>query len=114
MDDDPDHLLFCILIFQRRGYEVFSLLGCNRDEFLRIVANFTPNLIFMDHRMRGMSGGAAIQALRGEPKYRDIPVIYFSAEPNIVSLAKEAGADAHLKKPFTIQRLLDITKQFIP
>jgi two-component system cell cycle response regulator DivK len=114
MDDDPDHLLFCTLVFQRRGYEVQSLRGCAPAEFLQILAGFTPDLIFVDHQMRGISGTITIQLLRSEPKYAHIPVIYFSAQQEITALAREAGADAHLKKPFTIRRLIDLTKQFIP
>jgi len=113
LDNDPDHLLFCTLVFQRRGYEVKSSNGCSPQEFLQVLADFTPDLIFLDHQMRGISGRTAIQTVRSKMEYAGIPVIYFSAEQNITILAREAGADAHLKKPFTIQRLLDITRQFI-
>src|SRR5215475_13500519 len=113
MDDDPDHLLFCTLVFQRRGYEVMSLRGCNREEFLQHVAAFGPGLIFLDHQMQGLSGPAAVEALKSNPEYAHICVVYFSAEPNVTVLAREAGADAHLKKPFTIQRLLDLTNQLL-
>lgn len=114
MDNDPDHLLFCTLVFQRRGFDVKSLAGCSPEEFRQILEDFRPDLIFLDHEMRGISGPEAIRILRSQPKYIDIGVVYFSAEQNIVSLAREAGADGHLKKPFTIQRLMDLTNQFIP
>lgn len=113
MDNDPDHLLFCTLVFQRRGYQVKNLTGCTPQEFVQVLADFVPDLIFLDHQMRGISGPEAIQALRSKPDFACIPVVYFSADQNIITLAREAGANAHLKKPFTIQRLLDITQQFI-
>ena len=113
MDTDPDHLLFCTLVFQRRGFEVLSLYGCNPGEFLQILSEFTPDLIFLDHQMQGISGKEAIRILRSETKYAGIPVIYFSAEENISALAKTAGANAHLKKPFTIQRLLEVTERYM-
>jgi two-component system, OmpR family, alkaline phosphatase synthesis response regulator PhoP len=109
MDIDPDHLLFCTLVFQRRGYEVLCLYGCSPDEFPQILTEFTPDLIFLDHQMRGISGPEVIRILRSLPKFSAIPVVYFSAEEDISLLAKEAGADAHLKRPFTIHRLLEIT-----
>lgn len=110
MDDDPDHLLFCSLVFQRRGYDVLVLRGCpSEEQFLQHIAGFRPDLIFLDHRMNGISGPAAIKALRSNPAFAHISVIYFSAEQNIITLAREAGADDHLKKPFTIQRLIDVT-----
>lgn len=113
MDDDPDHLLFCTLVFQRRGFEVMSLRGCAREEFLQHISSFRPDLIFLDHDMQGISGPAAIQALRSNPDYARIRIIYFSSHQNIGALAREAGADAHLKRPFTIQKLLDVTHQFL-
>lgn len=93
---------------------MLSLRSCSAGEFLQHIAGFTPDLIFLDHQMDLISGPTAIQALRSNPAYAHIPVIYFSSEQNIITLAREAGADAHLKKPFTIQRLIDTTKQFIP
>ena len=41
---------------------------------------------------------------------QDIPVIMVSANPNINTLAKEAGADGVLRKPFSIKVLLDMVK----
>jgi CheY-like chemotaxis protein len=114
MDDDPDHLLFCTLVFQRRGYLVHNSRGCDPNEFHRILSEFAPDLIFLDHSMQGISGPEAIHLLRSQPQFAQIPVIYFSGEQNIRLLSQEAGANAHLKKPFTIQRLLDLTRQFIP
>ena len=114
MDNDPDHLLFCTLVFQRRGFDVKSLAGCSPEEFRDVLEDFRPDLIFLEHEMRGISGPEAVRMLRSEPKYAGIRVIYFSSEQDIVSLARKAGADGHLKKPFTIQRLMDMTNQFIP
>ena len=52
VDDDADHLLAVNLIFQKRGYEVLALLGCESLEMLEEeVRRFHPDLIFMDHEM---------------------------------------------------------------
>jgi len=114
MDDDHDHLLFCTLIFQRRGYDVLCSNGCSPTELLQMLADFSPDLVFVDHQMRGISGAEAIQTIKSMPKYSLIPAVYFSAVENLELFAKEAGADTHLKKPFTIQRLLDVTQGLIP
>ena len=114
MDNDPDHLLFCTLVFERRRYEVRSSPGCSPGDFLQLLAAFQPALIFLDHTMRDISALEAIEILRAHPQYADIPVVLFSAEENIATLAETAGATAYLKKPFTIRRLLDLTQRFIP
>jgi CheY-like chemotaxis protein len=114
LDNDPDHLLFCTLVFERRGYEVRSSPGCSPSDLLQLLAAFRPDLIFLDHVLRGISAMEVMEILRASPQYADIPVVLFSAEENIASLAEAAGATAHLRKPFTIRRLLDLTHQFIP
>ncbi len=110
IDDNADHLLVCKLIFERNGYEVLVLLGC--EELIKAVDIFGPDLIFMDHNMPGICGPEAIQMLRSNPSSSVIPIIYFSAEDNLEILAKNAGADAWLPKPIDIARMLKLTNQF--
>jgi CheY-like chemotaxis protein len=110
IDDDADHLLVCKLIFERHGYDVLILPGC--EELVDAVEVFQPDLIFMDHNMPGICGPEAIQMLRSNPSSCAIPVIYFSAESDLELLARKAGANAWLKKPFDIGQMLKLTNQF--
>jgi CheY-like chemotaxis protein len=114
IDDDPDHLLICTLVFERRGYKVLPLLGCKEEnELTDAVASFQPNLIFMDHNMPGICGSDLTKMLKADPASRHIPVIYFTSEDDIARLAKEAGADEHFSKPFEIDALLEIANKFV-
>src|SRR5260221_11758604 len=96
IDDNPDHLLVCRLVFERHGYEVLVLLGC--EELMEAVQQFNPDLIFMDHNMPGISGPEAIQMLLSNPSSTSIPFIYFSAENNLYTLAKIARATTGVNK----------------
>jgi len=114
VDDDADHLLAVNLIFQRKGYEVRPLLGCESLEMLREeVRRFRPDLIFMDHDMPVVCGSDAVRMLKAHPVYRQIPVVYFSAHDRIEALARAAGADTWLKKPYVLNRLMEVTEQFL-
>ncbi len=114
VDDDPDHLLICKLVFERRGYLVMPLMGCEEmDHLINAVKIFKPDLIFIDHNMPGICGTDATKMLKSHPEYSLIPVIYFSGQDNIVQLAKEAGANAFFRKPFEINALLGIVKKFV-
>jgi len=114
VDDDADHLLAVNLIFQRKGYEVRPLLGCESLEMLREeVRRFRPDLIFMDHDMPVVCGTDAVRMLKAHPVYRQIPVVYFSAHDRIEALARAAGADTWLKKPYVLNRLMEVTEQFL-
>jgi len=65
----------------------------------------------MDHDMPNVCGTEATQALRSNPITKSIPVIYFTASDDIERLAKQAGADTFLRKPFQqkeMQRLIEL------
>ena len=114
IDDDYDHLLTCSLILQRREYEVLTLAGCEKmEELTAAVETFRPGLIFMEHNMRGICGMDLAQMLKSHPEYKKIPVIYFSHVDDIVQLAKQAGADGYLRKPFEIDGLIGITSKYL-
>lgn len=114
VDDDADHLLAVNLIFQRKGYEVRPLMGCESLDMLREeVRRFRPDLIFMDHDMPVVCGSDAVRMLKAHPVYRQIPVVYFSAHDRIEALARAAGADTWLKKPYILDRLMEVTEQFL-
>jgi two-component system cell cycle response regulator DivK len=70
----------------------------------------------MDNWIPDTGGIVATQSIKADPELRNIPIIYFSANNDIKSLAKEAGADAFLEKPFDIEDLervvLSVLKQF--
>ena len=79
IDDDLDHLLICNLLLRRKGYEVLTLAGCeNMEELTEAVRTFRPDLIFLEHDMRGICGMELTQMLKSHSEFKKIPVIYFS------------------------------------
>jgi CheY-like chemotaxis protein len=113
VDDDPDHLLICKLIFERRHFDVLAMAGCDPlDNFVEEVRMFQPDLIFMDHAMPVVCGLDAIKALRGQPDLRMIPIIYFSAHAELEELAKQDGANDFIKNPFVIDHLLAVARKY--
>ena len=114
IDDDYDHLLTCSLILQRRGYAVLTLAGCeNMEDLATAVETFRPGLIFLEHDMRGICGTDLTQMLKSHLEFKKIPVIYFSHLDDIIRLAKKAGADGYLRKPFEVAGLIDITSKYL-
>lgn len=109
IDDDPDMLDLCKRLLQTKGFHAMTHLGC--DNFFAIVEEFSPHLVFMDHNMPHLCGAEAIRLLKAENRFRHIPVILFSAETNIEQLAKEAGADGWLKKPFEFDAITGMVKK---
>lgn len=111
IDDNPDHLLIAKLILERRGYEVLTLNDCR--ELIEKLQLFQPGLIFMDHHMPVMTGLEATQLIKSNDSCKHIPVIFFTSREDVQELAALAGADHWLSKPFTIDEMIKVTKQFL-
>ncbi|MBS1604873.1 MAG: response regulator [Bacteroidetes bacterium] len=113
VDDNPDHLLICTIVFQKKGYRVKGLPGCKEEgELLEAVERFRPDLVFVDHNMPGLCGADLVKLLKRTPSSANIPVVYFTSEADIESLAKEAGADGYCRKPFEIADLLATVERY--
>jgi CheY-like chemotaxis protein len=59
----------------------------------------------MDHRMPELNGMEATRLLKSNDATKTIPVIYFTGLDNGRQLAREAGADGYLGKPFKVDDL---------
>ncbi len=110
-DDNKDILDLCTFILEDAGYEIKTSENANNIE--KQVAEYMPDLIFMDNWLPDLGGIEATKALKKSAGLKHIPVIYFSANNDISSLAEEAGADSFLSKPFDITALEEIVKRYV-
>ena len=111
-DDDTDLLEVCSIVLKSKNYLVNALNKC--DDIIQEVKAFSPNVILMDNWIPEMGGMVATQVLKGNSRLKSIPVIYFSANNDIHTLASNAGADSYLAKPFDIDELEKVIKRVIP
>lgn len=111
VDDESDITGLLKLILQTEGYEVVPALS--GDEALRLAETESPDLVLLDLMMPGKSGLETCRYLKNQPRTRNIPVIIFSALGRDVDkkLTAEAGASAHLMKPFNNAGLLAEVKR---
>jgi DNA-binding response OmpR family regulator len=72
-----------------------------------------PAAVLLDVRLSGEDGRNICRKIKSSKDFSDIPVILFSADQNIESIAKESGADAFIRKPFDIDELLSLVKHVI-
>jgi len=110
-DDDRDILLVTSVILQRKGYEVECREDCSNLH--EVLTSFQPQVILMDNWMPDMSGVEAIRNIKSNEAFKHIPVIFFSANSNVEELAREAGADSLLKKPFDIMELQQMIAKLV-
>jgi DNA-binding response OmpR family regulator len=109
-DDDPGIQDIARLIFERAGYNV--TIYSNGDPLLSNSFE-VPHLFILDKQLSGVDGLDVCRFLKDQDITRDIPVIMLSASPHIDRLAKMAGADDFLEKPFKMRELREIVARCI-
>lgn len=110
VDDEIDIINLLKLILEAEGYEVVTALS--GDKALELAEIETPDLVLLDLMMPGKSGLETCKCLKARPRTRNTPVIIFSALGREVDkkLTSEAGASAHITKPFNNIGLLTEVK----
>ncbi|WP_072384044.1 response regulator [Novosphingobium sp. NDB2Meth1] len=111
-DNDLNRKLFCDVL--KAGGFAVEPLADGRDVLVR-AREFVPNLIIMDIQLPNISGLELIEALKGEPALRAIPVLAVTAyagkgdEERI----REAGAEGYLAKPVSIGPFMMAVKALV-
>jgi two-component system, cell cycle response regulator DivK len=88
----------------------------NGQEALEAVAKQKPDLILMDIQLPVMDGYEATRRLKGNPAYKDIPIIVVTsyALSGDEGKARDAGCDAYVTKPYSPRQLLAKIREFLP
>jgi CheY-like chemotaxis protein len=83
---------------RKRGYEVIPAV--DGAEALAKALEQAPDLVLLDVMMPKMNGFDVLDALKGDPRVRDIPVIMLTnlEQPADISRASRAGAHSYLVK----------------
>lgn len=110
-DDNTDILELCTIILEDAGYEIKT--SSTSNDIIDQVNAYTPDIIFMDNWLPDVGGIDATRALKNDDELKHIPVIYFSANNDVKSLAEQAGADGYLSKPFDIAALEEIVSKHL-
>lgn len=108
-DDDKEILEVLDLVLTGAGWEVITSEHVNG--IIEQVANSNPSVIIMDNWIPDTGGIVATQHIKSHPVYQSIPVVYSTANDNIDELAKQAGADLSIGKPFDLDEFERIMEQ---
>ncbi len=109
--DDNVGILFALKqSLQLKGYEV---MVSETYPGIQEVHAIAPDLMFLDISLVGIDGRDVSKELKGSDLTGHIPIIILTAYPNADELAKEAGADDYLSKPFELADLWRITAKFV-
>ncbi len=110
-DDDKTILEVITIIFEENGYQVE--ISETSHDILEKVEQFQPDVILMDNWIPKIGGVEATRLLKNHQEFKSIPVIYVTANNDIVALAQEAQADDYVAKPFNLEDLEDKVAQYL-
>jgi CheY-like chemotaxis protein len=110
-DDDRDAVLTLAAVLEHEGHEVREVY--RGSEVLRMVRDFDPDVALIDIGMPGMTGYDVARELRqlfGKTRPMLVAVTGWKKSSDRM-LAKMAGFDHHLAKPFETGELLALLAQ---
>ena len=106
VDDERINLDFFDVMLSKLGFTVEK--ATNGEEALEVIKKFFPDLILLDNIMPKMSGWEVTKILKNDPKYREIPIVMFSALDDVKDKVEgfELGVDDYITKPFNFAEVL--------
>ena len=106
VDDELIHLDFFDVMLTKLGFVVEK--AKDGVEALEKIKRFLPDLVIMDNIMPQMTGWELTKILKNDPKYKDIPIIMFSALDAVKDKVEgfELGIDDYITKPFNFSEVL--------
>lgn len=112
-DDDRDFLGYLSLLFHENGFE--TLTAFDGHEAVELSSARRPDLLILDHSMRGESGASVHQELSLDPELRGIPVILVTASgasPRLPAEPRGQGSESVqlLTKPLDADRLWEAVR----
>jgi CheY-like chemotaxis protein len=105
VEDNPANVKVVREYLERQGCQVFC--AYSGQEGLNLAASVHPELILMDIQMPGMDGLTAIEHLRREERYDDVPILALTAlaMPGDKERCLAAGANQYMSKPVSLVAL---------
>ena len=109
VDDEPINLEFFDLMLSKLGFRIRKAI--DGEDALVQVREFEPDLILLDNIMPKLSGWEVTKILKQDReyrKYRDVPIIMFSAMDSVKDKIEgyELGVDDYITKPFNFSEVL--------
>ena len=114
VDDDMRNVFALSSLLEEKGIKV--IVGRNGKEGIeRLHENPDADLMLMDIMMPVMDGYTAMQEIRSEFRFSEIPIIALTAKAMMDDRQKsiDAGASDYLTKPIDVERLISLLRVWL-
>ena len=110
--DDEENIISIIKVgLEIEGYEVYT--AQDGEKAIELFNSVIPDIVILDIILPIMDGWNVLSYIKASKN--NCPVIMLSAKDTFEDVGKSlnVGADAHLFKPFDIDRIIKKVKQFV-
>ncbi|MCE5203712.1 MAG: response regulator [Actinomycetia bacterium] len=113
VEDNPQNRYLVTFLLEKSGYEVVA--AEDGEEAVVAVETHRPDLILMDVQLPKMDGYEATRHIKGDPRFKDIPLVALTAHSMKGDRGKalEAGCDDYITKPVDAEQLLAHIKSLL-
>ncbi|AFZ02493.1 AAA family ATPase [Calothrix sp. PCC 6303] len=104
-EDNEANISTIYSYLEAKGYRI--VVANNGQEAIDLVQSARPDLVLMDIQMPGMDGLEAMQEIRRNPQFADLPIIALTALAMTGDREKciAAGANDYISKPIKLKNL---------
>jgi OmpR family response regulator RpaB len=100
IDDERSIRMLCRINLGAAGMQVLE--AANGEEGLDLARREQPDLVLLDVMMPGLDGWSVARALAGDPRTREIPIVFLTARADAADRRRgqELGGVGYVVKPF--------------
>lgn len=114
IEDEQNIIEAVSFILSRDGWDV--KIHANGHDAMDAVRARAPDVVILDVMLPGKSGFDILSEIRADGAFRDLPVLMLSArgQAKDLEMARRAGADRYMTKPFSNGEVLDAVRALVP
>ena len=114
VDDDNRNIFALSAVLKAKGFTTVSATNMH-EAFQKLGDSEDTACILLDMMMPEMDGYEAMQELKADQRWRQIPVLAVTAQAMAGDREKclAAGADEYISKPVDVDRLMELLNQYV-
>ncbi|MED3947928.1 response regulator [Priestia aryabhattai] len=112
VDDQYGIRILLTEVLQKEGYTTFQ--AANGFQAIDITKEQAPDLVLLDMKIPGMDGIEILKRLKQYDETIKVIIMTAYGELDMIQEAKDLGALTHFAKPFDIDEIRKVVREYIP
>ena len=112
VDDQYGIRILLTEVLEKEGYTTFQ--AANGFQAIDITKEQAPDLVLLDMKIPGMDGIEILKRLKQHDETIKVIIMTAYGELDMIQEAKDLGALTHFAKPFDIDEIRKVVREYIP